>query len=1030
MKQWRFFLGFLLAACPLLGAWGQQFQVAVYGPADGLAEGPVNGLARDSMGFLWAATGAGLARFDGHAFLPVAEGAFSAVALRADGSVLALGPQGLSEYRSLSMAYAQTRLAPPLPPGAEAGLLFEDAQGGVWVAGGAEAWRMAGQAPPQPFRLPEPALWMAAEGTLWALQPNGTLLRYQHGRQAFEPHGGAFPEAARCWAMGPGGACWLAGPSGIWEWRFAAGKAPALRLPLPAHARVSSLLALPQGLLLASDSLGLLLADTASGQWAARPVHDHTFPHSTKPMPFRSARLACIDPAGHIWAISEKGIACLTPKVFGTVEEIPKGHIEALAQTADGTLYAVQGGGIFRMVARDGALAGTHLPVSAAVARSLAAWGDTLWAGTDDGRAIRHPGTAQAAVATVAISAGGALFSMEAAPDGSVWACQAPHPGDFSGIARVMPDLSVRHYGEAQGCGSRVLVARHGQDGRLYFGAAGADHYLYRYVPEADRVEELSLPLPFKHQENFEVHDLHADAQGRVWMATTDGLLCLSQGQVGRVDLGPGLTKAEFRAIDLMPDGTVWAATSTLGLVQYHPERGHALFSEHDGLTTNISNYRCLLIDRARRVWVGTAEGLEASLGPRPSAKPTPPPMLSGIRAGGDYLLPHAGHAYRLTADAYWVAEFLSLAFSAQETYYQTRLLPLANDWSEPSADRELAVPGLPVGQYTLEIRAKHQSGHHWSRPLRLDIAVSLPWYRSWWAWLCYGVGLLALMYGAARAYAWRLRQYSREMERIVRLRTLEIIQQKEEIEAQKEELAMNNEQLIDLNNEKNYYIGVVAHDLKSPLNRIAALIDIIRMEKAALPPALQPYLDMIRQAVADQRRLITDILDLQAIESQRINLTMEPVDLAALGKRLGQEAAVLAGTKQMAVEVVVPEGPLWVLADARYLHQVAENLLSNAVKFSEPGKRVYVEARGGKGRAKLVVRDEGPGISAEDQEKLFRKFQRLTAQPTAGEKSTGLGLSIVKKYAEAMGGRVWCKSALGEGASFIVEFDEAAPPD
>jgi len=111
------------------------------------------------------------------------------------------------------------------------------------------------------------------------------------------------------------------------------------------------------------------------------------------------------------------------------------------------------------------------------------------------------------------------------------------------------------------------------------------------------------------------------------------------------------------------------------------------------------------------------------------------------------------------------------------------------------------------------------------------------------------------------------------------------------------------------------------------------------------------------------------------------------------------------------------------VLADATVLTQVIENLVSNAVKYSPPGRNICVRLLKSPERARCQVRDEGPGLSAEDQKKLFGKFARLSAKPTGGEHSTGLGLSIVKKMVEAMNGKVWCESELGKGATFIVEF-------
>jgi len=119
------------------------------------------------------------------------------------------------------------------------------------------------------------------------------------------------------------------------------------------------------------------------------------------------------------------------------------------------------------------------------------------------------------------------------------------------------------------------------------------------------------------------------------------------------------------------------------------------------------------------------------------------------------------------------------------------------------------------------------------------------------------------------------------------------------------------------------------------------------------------------------------------------------------------------------------------VIADAVLLPQVLDNLVSNAVKYSPHGKNVFIrilpqapnsQFSGNQATTRIEVQDEGPGLSAPDKEKLFEKFTRLSARPTGGEYTTGLGLSIVKKMVEAMNGRVWCESEFGKGATFIVE--------
>ncbi len=104
---------------------------------------------------------------------------------------------------------------------------------------------------------------------------------------------------------------------------------------------------------------------------------------------------------------------------------------------------------------------------------------------------------------------------------------------------------------------------------------------------------------------------------------------------------------------------------------------------------------------------------------------------------------------------------------------------------------------------------------------------------------------------------------------------------------------------------------------------------------------------------------------------------------------------------------------------DPKRIAQVIDNLFSNAIKFSPHDLNIYVTSEMNNNMVKVSVRDEGPGISKEDQSRLFGEFQRLAAQPTDGEKSTGLGLSIVKKIVEAHGGTISVVSKLGEGATF-----------
>ena len=170
---------------------------------------------------------------------------------------------------------------------------------------------------------------------------------------------------------------------------------------------------------------------------------------------------------------------------------------------------------------------------------------------------------------------------------------------------------------------------------------------------------------------------------------------------------------------------------------------------------------------------------------------------------------------------------------------------------------------------------------------------------------------------------------------------------------------------------------------------------------------------------------MIDRMLDMKAVEYQALILQPEVINLNELLAEVVANYKEKAQQKLIKIYLPTTETTYKALLDKNYTLQIIENLLSNALKFSPPKKNIFIELSNHQNKVKITIKDEGPGISTEDQQKLFGKFQRLSARPTGGETSVGLGLSIVKKFAEAMNGKIWCESTLGQGASFIVEFQK-----
>jgi signal transduction histidine kinase/tetratricopeptide (TPR) repeat protein len=255
--------------------------------------------------------------------------------------------------------------------------------------------------------------------------------------------------------------------------------------------------------------------------------------------------------------------------------------------------------------------------------------------------------------------------------------------------------------------------------------------------------------------------------------------------------------------------------------------------------------------------------------------------------------------------------------------------------------------------------------------------------------------------------------------------------EQARDIEIVNSELQERNAQLQDLNREKNDLMGIVAHDLKNPLSTITFAASMLeRYRERMSPQEMTEFLRRILHTAQYMNDMITHLLESAALEAGALNVRSEEVDCQKLMRDVVEEYRPKAAQKNIALQWNTCDNhavaPFIALADARIVKEVLDNLVSNAVKYSPHGKNVFVRVQSRENAVRMEVEDEGPGLSEEDKKKLFGKFARLSAQPTGGEGSTGLGLSIVKKMVEAMNGRVWCESELGKGATFIVELPRA----
>lgn len=277
--------------------------------------------------------------------------------------------------------------------------------------------------------------------------------------------------------------------------------------------------------------------------------------------------------------------------------------------------------------------------------------------------------------------------------------------------------------------------------------------------------------------------------------------------------------------------------------------------------------------------------------------------------------------------------------------------------------------------------------------------------------------------------------------EQIQSMRVLHDVAQKEkeaEIYKLKNiELASFNERLQELNDEKNEFLGIAAHDLKNPLASIMLTASMVKEYHQRLnPEKLVKEMNKIEDIAKRMRSIISNLLDVNAIETGKMNLNYEVINGNEILIDVVNDYVPMSKQKDITLNFINDSEDCNINVDKNSLHEILENVISNSVKYSPKEKSIWVRAFVstddnfqipnapiGVPYYVVSVKDEGPGISVEDQKKLFSKFGKLSAKPTGGESSTGLGLSIVKKLAEMMQGHVWCESNFGEGATFFTAF-------
>lgn len=995
--------------------------------ADGLPTNRVSGMAEDQAGYLWLSTVDGLARYDGIGFQVwrMEDGLPDAVLWSIDidsSGVIWLGSAlaGLIRYDPVSDSFS-------VPAGVSAAEIE-----------GKQVWSVA----------------VDAEDNVWFGTAGGGLYRRDvEGRvERFLPVSGderSLPsEEVNAIRIGPDGSVWAGTRNGIARWTgMDFERLPRSALP---DERVN-------GLSFGSD--GTLWVGTAAGLAVGRP--DGTVEQVAwgEGVERNVIEVLLQDSRGNFWLDIRAGLgfADAAGEPVGVValysdatrDEV-RPYWAGAHEDREGGVWLISGSHALwyvpaawrRFVIHSRRIGDPKTLGNAAVRGMAPATQGGMWLVGSSGVLDRfEPSTGRVDRLMEDVGEGVVLTQVFEDSRGHVWV------GYPAGLARIEPATrAVRRWGveQAQDSMSSRLEPRGfiEVDERLWL-LSGHSHLQAREL-DGRVVNAFATGDGSGLDEGESLYHLMIGPDGRPWLATSRGLRRLTADGSGWEPVpGTDGTVAEAAAVD---GDTVW--TSGVGRLDGWRWDGSRLQRTHsltgaDGMPTVTFNG--LIVDADRSLWLGSTRGLirvnpeagtvrtwavgdglpSQDVRHSPARDPNSGLILAGTPDGlvvfdptllervgrtpnlmistaqvrgqpafvpdGPFALRHSDRDLRVTA------RLLSFR-NPSANLYRFRLVGYDDGWVDAGALGERVFSQLPAGDWKLEVTARNADGL-WSEVRTMQFRVTPPWWRTAWAMWLFALCALALLWWLAHAYRQRLK----------RRHAWQLAEHKRDV-AEQASLA------------KSRFLATLGHEVRTPMTGVLGMSELLLGTE--LGNKQRRYTESIRTAGDHLLRLLDDALDLARIEAGKLHLERQPFDLRKLLQETAGLTAPIAQERGLQFrQQIADDLPQWVVGDVVRVRQILLNLLGNAVKFTERG---HVELRAERGEGdvvRFVVIDTGPGLNADQRERLFRRFEQAEGpQHTARYGGSGLGLAICQELSAGMGGRIMVDSGLGRGTRFDVE--------
>jgi signal transduction histidine kinase/ligand-binding sensor domain-containing protein len=564
---------------------------------------------------------------------------------------------------------------------------------------------------------------------------------------------------------------------------------------------------------------------------------------------------------------------------------------------------------------------------------------------------------------------------------------------DGSGIFKFSGDKAVRIKDKDNIIGNHIVFLF--QDSRHEIWS-GSEKGISRIIH--GEVKSVRFPLEIMDPQSF--YQILEDTFGYLWISSSKGVYRVSRTSLidyseGRLNLLP---VTHYNRLDGMLSSECNGGNQPAGI---RTKDGRILFPNLKGIVafneqnmTGSAEFPPVCIDEVKA-----------------DEKSVPPADVLVIPAGS--------HRITINYSAINLNDPLKIRF-------RYRLVGMDNDWVSAENFRQVVYANLQPGDYEFQLLFTNDLGQWTENPIVQHIHVNSFFYETklFWGLLLFLGVLLAWTLSDRRTKV--LRERSIALEKIIEERTSLLRDEKEKTEnaladcrVSHRQAELLNEKLLEANQLKTHLLDVAAHDLKNSLNAIRGFSNIIK-EEMELPDEFAAMLHHITRLSDTMLAIINEMLKASALESGKLKLNITEVDVRSSINAVLYTFHPLAEKKNQIIRVTdFPD--ITIQSDENRLQEVLENLVSNAVKYTPIGGSLQIAVTTQPEHILIAVKDSGPGLTKDDMQRVFGRFEKLSAKPTGDEISTGLGLSIVKDLVELMGGTITVHSIFGEGAEFIV---------